>query len=158
MADDNEIDPKDNPEYLTLSAAGRECGVRVPVLQMLIQERLLTTGITRTRNGHAYIHRDHVPSWQHIEQRLVAMYADRLHRADRALAGLETEVEALRNDLTEAQEHPYQPLGDDLHTLAYNPYDHHSTRTARGALTKLASAVGDLGDVLRHLEDVRRTV
>lgn len=57
-----EINPKGNPEYLTLSAAAKEAGVRVQVLQMLIQDRQIIDGIARTRNGHAYLHRDHLPS------------------------------------------------------------------------------------------------
>ncbi|MEY1677904.1 hypothetical protein AB4Z55_27415 [Gordonia sp. ABKF26] len=57
-----EIDPRDDPEYLTLSAAAKEAGVRVQVLQMLIQDRKITDGIARTRNGHAYLHRDHLPT------------------------------------------------------------------------------------------------
>ena len=154
-----ENDPKHNPEYLTLSAAAKEAGVRVQVLQMLIQDRKITAGIARTRNGHAYLHRDHLPTWSQIEHTLASMYVERLTLTDAALRAVETEVEALRNDLTEAQEHPDGPLGDDLLEVTKNPYDRTvSTRTMSGALAKFRDAVIDLGDARRHLDDVRRTV
>lgn len=154
-----EIDPKDNPEYLTLSAAAKEAGVRVQVLQMLIQDRKITAGIARTRNGHAYLHRDHLPTWTQIEQTLASMYTERLGLTDAALTAVETEVEALRNDLTEAQEHPDARLGDDLLEVTKNPYDRSaSTRTMSGAIDKFRNAVFELGEARRHLDDVRRTV
>lgn len=154
-----EIDPKDDPEYLTLSAAAKESGVRVQVLQMLIQDRKITNGIARTRNGHAYLHRDHVPSWTDIEAILAAMYDERLTLTDAALTAVETEVEAVRNDLTEAQEHPDARLGDDLLAVTRNPYDPSvSTRTLSGAMSKFRDAVFELGEARRHLDDVRRTV
>lgn len=154
-----EIDPKDNPEYLTLSAAAKEAGVRVQVLQMLIQDRQIIEGIARTRNGHAYLHRDHLPTWTEVEHTLSTMYTDRLRLTDVALSAVETEVEALRNDLTEAQEHPEARLGDDLLEVITHAYDRTaSTRTLTGALDKFKNAVFELGEARRHLVDVRRTV
>lgn len=143
-----EINPKDSPEYLTLSAAGKEAGVRVQVLQMLIQSRAITDGVARTRNGHAYLHRDHVPTWTDVEAALTRIYSDCLARTDAALTAVETEVEALRNDLTEAQEYPEAPLGDDLLEVTRHPYDRPaSTRTMSGAMSKFRDAVADLGRV-----------
>lgn len=56
-----DIDPRDSPEYLTLSQAGKEGEVSVRVLQELIAERKIVDGVARTQSGHAYLHRDH--SW-----------------------------------------------------------------------------------------------
>ncbi|MEY1677903.1 hypothetical protein AB4Z55_27410 [Gordonia sp. ABKF26] len=87
------------------------------------------------------------------------MYAERLALTDAALTALETEVEAVRNDLTEAQEHPDTRLGDDLLEVTRSPYDQSvSTRTMAGAMSKFRDAVLGLGEARRHLDDVRRTV
>ncbi|MGV9747883.1 hypothetical protein ACWDTG_23685 [Rhodococcus zopfii] len=113
-----DIDPKDNPEYLTLSQAGKECGVSVTVLRELIQECKLVAGIARTKNGHAYLHRDHVPSWSQIEAILAQMYLQQLARVEKAMKNLEVEVEAVRFDLSEVHADPDGPLGDDLRAAA----------------------------------------
>jgi hypothetical protein len=107
---EEELDPRDNPEYVTLSAASKECGVRVQVLQELISSRAMTDGVVRSRRGHAYLHRDSVPSWTQVEQLVLACYLRQLDRVDRTMRTVETEVEALRLDLTEAQEDPDAPL------------------------------------------------
>lgn len=70
----NGADPKDDPDYLTLPEAGKERGVGVSVLQELIRARTLVDGVVRTKLGHAYLHRDHVPSWSEVESSLAQMY------------------------------------------------------------------------------------
>ncbi|QHE73680.1 hypothetical protein HYG77_37610 (plasmid) [Rhodococcus sp. ZPP] len=44
----NGADPKGNPDSLTLSEAGKECGVGVAVLHELIRARTLVDGVVRT--------------------------------------------------------------------------------------------------------------
>lgn len=150
------IDPKNNPEYLTLSQAGKECGVSVRVLQELIAERRIVDGVERTKNGHAYLHRDHVPSWTQVESILVGMYRQQLARVDGAMKNLETEVEAVRFDLNEALADPEAPLGDDLITAG--EYSRHHPKTLAGALDKLNSEVIALTALKNYLVEVRRTV
>ncbi|WP_064257434.1 hypothetical protein [Rhodococcus sp. HS-D2] len=150
------IDLKDNPEYLTLSQAGKQCGVGVRVLQELIAERKIVDGVARTKNGHAYLHRDRVPSWIQVESILAGMYRQQLDRVDKAMKHLETDVEAVRFDLNEALADPDGPIGDDL--IAAGEYSRDSRKTLAGALTTLNSEVMALTVVKRHLAEVRRTV
>lgn len=96
------IDPKNNPEYLTLSQAGRECGVSMPVLRELIQARRIVAGVARAKNGHAYLHLDQVPGWSQIGSIVSEMYCGQLDRVEAAMKNLETEVEEVRFDLNEA--------------------------------------------------------
>ncbi|MDF3309600.1 hypothetical protein P3H15_31775 [Rhodococcus sp. T2V] len=151
------VDPKADPEYLTLSAAGKECGVSVRVLRELIQDRHLVAGVARTRAGHAYLHRDHVPSWSEVEALLVQMYQRQLARLEKAMRVLESEVEAVRFDLNEAKADPNEPLGDDLLAAADYAYGQ-SGKTLSGAVSKLNSEVMALAVVRAHLDEVRRTV
>lgn len=153
-----ELDPRDNPEYLTLSAASKECGVRVQVLQELVSSRALVDGVVRSRRGHAYLHRDSVPSWTQVEQLVSALYTAQLDRVDRTMRIVETEVEALRLDLTEAQENPDAPLGDDLRGASIYAYDRQTSKTLYGALTKLQTDVIELEGLKRHLDDIRHVV
>ncbi|MFD6677625.1 hypothetical protein ACFWDA_25105 [Rhodococcus zopfii] len=152
-----DIDPKDNPEYLTLSQAGKECGVSVTVLRELIQERKLVAGIARTKNGHAYLHRDHVPSWSQIEAILAQMYLQQLARVEKAMKNLEVEVEAVRFDLSEVHVDPDGRLGDDLRAAADLSFDEKG-RTVSGAARKLSREVMALISARNHLDDVRSTV
>ncbi|USI93011.1 helix-turn-helix domain-containing protein [Rhodococcus pyridinivorans] len=46
-----ETDPKNNPEYLTLSQASKECGVSVPVLQELVRARKIMSGLLGRRTA-----------------------------------------------------------------------------------------------------------
>ncbi|MCD2115085.1 hypothetical protein LQ384_28860 [Rhodococcus rhodochrous] len=151
-----DIDPRGNPEYWTLSQAGKECGVSVRVLQELIAERKIVDGVARTKNGHAYLHRDHVPSWSQVESILAGMYRRQLDRVERAMKHLEAEVEAVRFDLNEALADPDGPLGDDL--IAAGEYGRDNRKTLAGAVSTLNSEVMALTVVKRYLVEVRRTV
>lgn len=152
-----DIEPKGNPEYLTLAQAGKECGVSVMVLRELIQERKIVDGIARTKNGHAYLHRDHVPSWSQIEAILAQMYLQQLARVEKAMKNLEVEVEAVRFDLSEVHTDPDGPLGDDLRAAADLSFDEKG-RTVSGATIKLSREVMALISAKNHLDDVRSTV
>ena len=151
-----DIDPRDTREYLTVSRAGKECGVSVRVLQELIAERKVVDGVARTKNGHAYLHRDYVPSWSQVESFLVGMYRRQLDRVEKAMKHLEAEVEAVRFDLNEALADPDGPLGDEL--IAAGEYGRDNRKTLAGAVSTLNSEVMALTVVKRHLAEVRRTV
>jgi len=150
------IDPRDNPEFLTLSQAGKECGVSVRVLQELIAERRIIDGVERTKRGHAYLHRDHVPSWSQVESLLLGMYHQQLERVEKAMKNLETEVEAVRFDLNEALADSDGSLGDDL--IAAGTYSRDNRKTLAGAVSNLNKEVMVLTDIKYRLAEVRRTV
>lgn len=153
---DKELDPRENPDYLTLSAAAKECGVRVQVLQELVAARHLVDGVVRSRRGHIYVHVDNAPSWTQVEHAVVELYTEQLKRVDRTMCIIETEVEALRFDITEAQENPDGPLGDDLRAASLvHAYDRQTSRSLYGAINKLQTDVMKLETLKRHLTEVR---
>jgi hypothetical protein len=147
-ARDRAIDPKDDPEYLTLSAAGKECGVSVGVLR---KDRRLVEGVARTKSGHAYLHREHVPSWSQIESLFLEMYHRQLRRVEKMMKVLESEVEAVRFDLNEAS----APL---LLAAADVGYGQSSGRTLSSALGTLNREVLALTVIRSHLDEMGRTV
>lgn len=49
--DHNDVDPTEHPDYLTLSDAGKECGVSTKVVQKLVRERKIVEGVARTQRG-----------------------------------------------------------------------------------------------------------
>lgn len=151
-----ETDPKNNPEYLTLSQASKECGVNVPALQELVRARKIVSGIARTKNGHVYLHRDHVPSWSQVEEILIEMHRQRLEQIDSIVTRLEKEVEAVRMDLNEAFDDPDAALGDDL--LAAGAGGRNAPRTLSSAVDDLQSEVLALTFIKRHLSEVRLRV
>lgn len=126
---------------------------------MLIQERRITTGIARPRNGHVYLHRDHLPTWTQIEHTLARMYTRAIGARQGRAGRCRDRSRSNPHDLNEALEHPDARLGDDLLEVTNNPFDRSvSTRTMSGAMAKFRDAVFELGEARRHLDDVRRTV
>ena len=82
----------------------------------------------RGRAGHVhfprnYFPRNEIPSWAECVDLLRERRDRRLRRAASALRRLETEVEAVRYDFTEAREYPQQTLGIDLMSFGHWPYD-----------------------------------
>ena len=63
------------------------------------------------------------PSWAEFVGLLKDERDRRLRRAASSLRRLETELEAVRNDITEAREHPQQTLGIDLMSFGHWPHD-----------------------------------
>ncbi|TWH44424.1 hypothetical protein [Rhodococcus rhodochrous] len=119
-------------------------------------ERKVVDGVARTKNGHAYLHRDHVPSWSQGESFVVGMYRRQLDRVAKVMKHLEAEVEAVRFDLDEALADPDGPLGDEL--IAAGGYGRDNRKTLAGVLSTLDSEVMALTVVKCHLVEVRRTV
>lgn len=152
-----DVDPTEHPDYLTLSEAGKECGVGMRVLQKLVRDRKIVDGVARTKRGTPYLHRDHVPSWSQIEAILAQMYLQQLARVEKAMKNLEVEVEAVRFDLSEVHADPDGPLGDDLRAAADLSFDEKG-RTVSGATSKLSREVMALMSAKNHLDDVRSTV
>ncbi len=153
---DAEFDPRDNPDYATLSSAAKECGVRVQVLQELVAARALVDGVVRSRRGHIYMHVAHAPSWTQVEQLVLKLYTDQLAVVDRRVRTLETEVEAIRFDVNEAQQDLDGPLGDDLRGASlFHSYDRENAKTLHGVFAKLQTDVMKLEALKQHLTEVR---
>ncbi|KLL95270.1 hypothetical protein NJ76_28265 [Rhodococcus sp. IITR03] len=128
----------------------------VRVLQELIAERRIGDRVARTKRGHAYLHRDHVPSWSQVESLLVEMYRHQLDRVKKAMKDLEMEDEAVRFDLNEALADSGGPLGDDL--IAAGTYSRDNRKTLAGAVSNLNKEVMVLTDIKHRLAEVRRMV
>ncbi|WKX02041.1 hypothetical protein Q3O43_29650 (plasmid) [Rhodococcus aetherivorans] len=152
-----DVDPTEHPDYLTLSDAGKECGVSTKVLQKLIRERKIVEGVARTKRGTPYLHREHVPSWSQVEAILTQMYFQQLARVDKVMKALETEIEAVRFDLNEAHTDPDGPLGDDLRAAADLSFNEQN-KSLSGATTKLSREVLTLVSAKNHLDDLRDRV
>jgi hypothetical protein len=116
---------------LKLSEASKLCGVNARTLKLLIAADLVPQAI-RTPQGNALLPEDAVPTWHECRQ-LVEQHRDHLlHRAAKLLDRVTVELEAIRNDIAEAREHPTQPLGIDLLT---------SGRYLHGSQTTIATAM-----------------
>jgi DNA-binding transcriptional MerR regulator len=114
-----------------LSEAAKLCGVKASTLKLLISDDLLPQAI-RSPQGHALLPEDSVPTWQEC-RRLIEQRRDaRLQRAAKLLDRVQIEVDAIRNDITEAREYPTQPLGVDL--LSSSSYSTHSNQTTLSAI------------------------
>jgi hypothetical protein len=98
---------------LKLSEASKLCGINVRTLKLLISDELLPQ-VVRTPQGHPLLPESKVPTWQECRDLLKQRRDYHLRRATRLLDRVHVELEAIRNDITEAQENPTQPLGVDL--------------------------------------------
>ena len=105
-----------------LSEAAGLCGIPSEILKMMAADGLFPQ-VVRGRAGHVYFPRDAVPSWNECIELLKEQRDRHLRRAASALRRLETELEAVRNDITEAREYPQQTLGIDLMSFGHWPYD-----------------------------------
>lgn len=154
---DAEVDPRENPDYITLATAAKECGVRVQVLQELVATQTLIEGVVRSRRGHVYVSVASAPSWTQVEQMVLRLYTDQLTVVAKRIRTIETEAEAIRLDVNEAQENLDAPLGDDLVgvSILHSGYDRENARTLPGAVAKLQTDVMKLESLKRHLTEVR---
>ncbi|MFP3712652.1 hypothetical protein [Puerhibacterium sp. TATVAM-FAB25] len=135
---------------LKLSEAARACGIETTTLAMLFEENLLG-GSVRSERGHTYVREDAVPTYHQVIAALEKGLAQRLQRADRLLARVRTEIEAVGNDIALALENPYEELGEDVSAFDV-------TRRDNG--TTLATAMRRLQDAVwaarRYNEALRR--
>lgn len=118
------------PQGLKLSEAAKLCGINADTLQLLIADELLPQAV-RSARGHAYLPADNVPTWQHCRQLVLRQRDRHLQRATELIARVEVELEAIRNDITEARDHPTEPLGVDLlGATSYATYGNTTTTLA----------------------------
>lgn len=111
-----------DPELAKLSEAAELCGIPTDVLKMMAADGLLPQTV-RGKAGHVYFPRNEIPTWSDCVSLLKEQRDRHLRRAASALRRMETELEAVRNDITEAREHPQQTLGVDLMSFGHWPHD-----------------------------------
>ncbi|CQD25151.1 hypothetical protein BN970_06949 [Mycolicibacterium conceptionense] len=116
------------PELAKLSEAADQCGIPADVLKIMAADDLLPQ-VVRGRNGHVYFPRDSIPTWDECVKLLQEQRDRHLRRAAAMLRRLETELEAVANDINEAREQPRQTLGIDLMSFGHWPYQRVATLT-----------------------------
>lgn len=109
-------------DRVKLSEVAQTCGVPADVLKLMVGDDLFPQAI-RGRAGHIYFPRCGIPTWADCVELLKEQRDRHLRRAAASLRRLETELEAVRNDIKEAREHPRQSLGVDLMSFGHWPYD-----------------------------------
>jgi hypothetical protein len=100
-------------ENLKLSEASELCGISVQILKLLISDGVLPQTV-RTPQGDAYLPSEAVPTWQECRDLVGAQRDRHLKRMADLVSRLQMELEAIRNDIAEAREHPTDELGVDL--------------------------------------------
>jgi hypothetical protein len=113
-----------------VSEASELCGMPIDVLKMMAADGLLPQ-VVRGKAGHVYFPRNAIPTWSECVDLLKEQRDRHLRHAASALRRLDTELEAVRNDITEAREYPQQTLGLDLMSFGHWPYDRMAS-TLRG--------------------------
>ncbi len=141
---------------LKLSEASRRCGVSVHVLRLLAQDRKLP-GAVRAATGHVYLREDAVPRWADLVRLIEGELVAHLKTARRASQRVESEIEAVRNDIELAIQDPYADLGDDL--VSFRSYSHRHDRTSlTSALSRLEAATMAVRTYHDALSDTSRVI
>lgn len=110
------------PRLVKLSEVAHTTGIPTDILKLMATDNLLP-GITRGRAGHTYLHENQTPTWNDCIELLREQRDRHLRRAASALRRLETELEAVRNDINEAREHSRDALGIDMMSFGHWPHD-----------------------------------
>ncbi|WP_304116006.1 DNA-binding protein [Mycolicibacterium bacteremicum] len=137
-------------ERLKLSEASKLCGISVRTLKVLIADGLLA--VERTPQGQPLIADDAVTTWSDCRALLVQQRDRHLQKAAKLLERVEVELEAVRNDIAEAREHPAEPLGVDF--TAFSLYAASGQTTLGAALTQFERARIDTQLYRRALAEV----
>lgn len=116
---------------LKLAEASKLCGINTRILKLLVADGLLPQA-TRTQQGHPLFPAEQVPTWQECRDLIERRHDELLQRAAKLLDRLQIELDAVRNDIAEAREHPTQPLGVDF--LAASSYTTGSSQTTLSAV------------------------
>jgi DNA-binding transcriptional MerR regulator len=127
---------------LRLAEVSKMCGCSVDTLRLLIADGKLDQ-VLRSDRGHSYLPADSVPSQQECRTIIEQRRDHYLRHAQQLLDRLDVELEAVRNDIAEAREHPGQELGIDL--VAFGSYARRWDNT-------------NLSTVLHQLDVARRKI
>lgn len=104
------------PDLAKLSEASELCGIPTDILKLMAADGLRPQ-VVRGKAGHVYFPRNDVQTWSECVNLLKEQRDCHLRRAASALRRLGTELEAVRNDITEAREYPQQTPGHRSHEL-----------------------------------------
>jgi len=110
------------PQHIKLSEVAHTTGIPADILKLMVADDLLA-GAVRGRGGHIYFREGETPTWSDCTELLREQRDRHLRRAASALRRLETELEAVRNDINEAREHPRDTLGIDMMSFGHWPHD-----------------------------------
>lgn len=110
------------PQHIKLSEVAHTTGIPADTLKIMVADDLLA-GAVRGRGGHIYFRQGETPTWSDCIELLREQRDRHLRRAASALRRLETELEAVRNDINEAREHPRDALGIDMMSFGHWPHD-----------------------------------
>ncbi len=111
-----------DPSLVKLSEVAQLCGIPADVLKLMAADDLFPQAV-RGRAGHVYFPEQEVPTWAACVNLLREQRDRHLRRAAAALRRMETELEAVRNDINEAREHPRDTLGIDMMSFGHWPHD-----------------------------------
>lgn len=114
--------PLTEAHHVKLSEVAHTAGIPTDILKMMVADDLLA-GAVRGRGGHIYFRDGEIPTWSDCIELLREQRDRHLRRAAAALRRLETELEAVRNDINEAREHPRDTLGIDMMSFGHWPHD-----------------------------------
>jgi len=127
-----------------LAEAASQCGASVDVLKQLIESGHLTEGVVRGASGHVYLREDAIPAWTDVVEVLENRLRSHIAKAEKSLARIREEMEAVEFDLREVSENPLEALGYDASNFS-------ATATGRreksfgAALMQLQFDLGDVG-------------
>lgn len=105
-------------DLVKLSDASQICGIPADTLKMMAADGLLPQAV-RGRAGHLYLPSTAVPTWSDCVRLLEEQRDRHLRNMSSSLRRLETELEAARNDISEAREYPRQALGIDMMSFGH---------------------------------------
>lgn len=111
-----------DPDIVKLSDAAQSCGIPADILKLLASDGLLPQ-VVRGRAGHIYFPEGGVPTWAECVRVLAEQRDRHLRHMNSSLRRLETELQAVRNDINEAREYPRQALGIDMMSFGHWTHD-----------------------------------
>ncbi|TDK94630.1 DNA-binding protein [Mycobacterium paragordonae] len=124
-------------DIVKLSDAAQSCGIPADILKLMASDGLLPQ-VVRGRAGHIYFPEGGVPTWAECVRVLEEQRDRHLRNMNSALRRLETELEAVRNDISEAREYPRQALGIDMMSFGHWTHDRiASTLVGRPVVTSI---------------------
>ena len=131
----------EDPEVarLKVSEVSEKTGIPTDVLARMARDDLFPQ-VVRGKAGHIYFPADQVPTWAECIEILEEERDRHLRRTQALLARLDREIEAVRNDITEARENPNQSLGVDFMSLGDRAYGRDAIDQGQPTVTGILQA------------------
>lgn len=145
----------DGDVTLKLSEASRRCGIDTSTLVMLIEDDVLG-GAVRSSRGHTYLREGAVPTYQEAVSLLETGLRQHLTHAQRLMARIQVEMEAVSNDVAAALDNLSAPLGMDLAAFDASSTDERAPlAVAMSRLQSVSWAIAQYNQALRGARTVR---